>query len=52
MAKYAINYGYELPVETGQVIEAAYFGIAASTEDVIEGVRAFFERRKPEFKGK
>ncbi len=52
VAKYAINYGYELPVEAGQAIEAAYFGIATSTEDVMEGVRAFFERRKPEFKGR
>ncbi|AGK61420.1 3-hydroxyacyl-CoA dehydrogenase /Enoyl-CoA hydratase [Archaeoglobus sulfaticallidus PM70-1] len=52
VAKYAINYGYELPVEVGQAIEAAYFGIATSTEDVMEGVRAFFERRKPEFKGR
>lgn len=51
-AKYAINFGYELPAELGQVIEAAYFGIATSTEDVVEGVRAFFERRKPEFKGR
>ncbi len=51
-AKYAINFGYELPAEIGQAIEAAYFGIATGTQDVIEGVRAFFERRKPEFKGK
>lgn len=51
-AKYAINFGYELPSEIGQAIEAAYFGIATSTQDVMEGVRAFFERRKPEFKGK
>lgn len=51
-AKYAINFGYELPPEIGQVIEAAYFGIATSTQDVMEGVSAFFQRRKPEFKGK
>ena len=51
-AKYAINFGYELPAEIGQVIEAAYFGIATSTQDVMEGVSAFFQRRKPEFKGK
>ena len=51
-AKYAINFGYELPPEIGQAIEAAYFGIATSTQDVMEGVSAFFQRRKPEFKGK
>lgn len=51
-AKYAINFGYELPAEIGQVIEAAYFGIATSTQDVMEGVSAFFQRRKPEFKGR
>lgn len=52
MAKYAINFGYELPVEVGQVIESAMFGIASSTQDAKEGITAFFERRKPEFRGK
>ena len=52
VAKYAINFGYELPVEVGQALEAAYFGIVTSTQDVMEGIKAFFERRKPEFKGK
>ncbi len=52
VAKYAINFGYELPAEIGQVIEASYFGIVTSTQDVMEGVSAFFQRRKPEFKGK
>ncbi|MCD6492318.1 MAG: enoyl-CoA hydratase/isomerase family protein [Archaeoglobaceae archaeon] len=52
VAKYAINFGYELPVEIGQALEAAYFGIVTSTQDVMEGIKAFFEKRKPEFKGK
>ncbi len=52
LAKYAINFGYELPVEAGQALESAYFGVVASTEDVQEGFAAFFEKREPKFKGK
>ncbi|WP_456329698.1 3-hydroxyacyl-CoA dehydrogenase/enoyl-CoA hydratase family protein [Archaeoglobus sp.] len=51
-AKYAINFGAELPAEIGQYIEAGMFAVATSTQDVMEGVSAFFQRRKPEFKGK
>ncbi|MDI3498015.1 3-hydroxyacyl-CoA dehydrogenase/enoyl-CoA hydratase family protein [Archaeoglobus sp.] len=51
-AKYAINFGAELPAEIGQMIEAGMFAVATSTQDVVEGVSAFFQRRKPEFKGK
>ncbi|MEM2029925.1 MAG: 3-hydroxyacyl-CoA dehydrogenase NAD-binding domain-containing protein [Archaeoglobaceae archaeon] len=51
-AKFAINFGYELPTDVGKVIEVLAFGLATSTQDVIEGISAFFQRRKPEFKGK
>ncbi|WP_457590794.1 3-hydroxyacyl-CoA dehydrogenase/enoyl-CoA hydratase family protein [Geoglobus sp.] len=52
LAKYAINFGYELPVEVGQALESAYFGLVTGTQDVREGFAAFFERRKPNFTGK
>ena len=51
-AKYAINFGYELPTDIGRIIEVLAFGLALSTQDVVEGINAFFQRRKPEFKGK
>ncbi len=52
LVKFAINNGYELPVEIGQALESAYLGIVSSTEDVVEGIQAFIGKRKPEFKGK
>jgi enoyl-CoA hydratase/3-hydroxyacyl-CoA dehydrogenase len=52
VAKRAINEGSQLPLEKGLKIEAESFGTLASTEDIVEGISAFFERRKPEFKGK
>ncbi|MEZ0319771.1 MAG: enoyl-CoA hydratase-related protein [Pyrobaculum sp.] len=52
MAKYAINFGIEAPIWASMVTEATQFGILFSTEDVIEGVSAFLQKRKPQFKGK
>ena len=52
LAKHAINVGAQFPLEVGLKVEAQAFGILASAEDTMEGISAFFEKRKPEFKGK
>jgi enoyl-CoA hydratase/3-hydroxyacyl-CoA dehydrogenase len=52
LAKNAMNDGSQLPLSEGLKIESQAFGVLATTEDVIEGISAFFEKRKPEFKGK
>ena len=52
VAKRAMNEGSQLPLNEGLRMEAESFGVLAETEDIVEGISAFFERRKPEFKGK
>lgn len=39
-------------LEDGLALEASLFGKTFETEDLTEGVSAFLERRKPEFKGR
>lgn len=48
----AINRGLDVSLEEGLNIESDLFGICCSTEDKNEGVQAFLEKRKPQFKGK
>jgi len=52
LAKEALNFGTQVPLDIGLKLEAEAFGIAISTKDVMEGVSAFMSKRKPEFKGK
>lgn len=48
----AVDTGLNAGLEEGLRIEAALFGVAASTQDMREGTRAFLEKRPAEFKGK
>jgi enoyl-CoA hydratase/carnithine racemase len=48
----ALNHGLDMSLTEGSAYEANLFGLAFSTEDKKEGVSAFLEKRKPEFRGK
>jgi len=52
LLKALINNSTEAHPEVGLWQEAEAFGIVASTEDFNEGVTAFLEKRKPQYKGK
>ena len=49
-SKEAINKGADTDIETGMIIEKNLFGMCFSTKDQKEGMSAFLEKRKPEFK--
>jgi enoyl-CoA hydratase/carnithine racemase len=51
-AKYAINYGLETDLHTGMAIESNAYWVCIPTEDRLEGLAAFREKRKPVYKGK
>ena len=51
-AKYAINHGYETDINTGLAIESNAYWVCIPTEDRLEGLAAFKEKRKPVYKGK
>jgi len=51
-AKYAINYGIETDLHTGLAIESNAYWVCIPTEDRLEGLTAFREKRKPIYKGK
>jgi len=51
-AKYAINYGSEVDLHTGLAIESNAYWVTIPTEDRLEGLAAFREKRKPVYKGR
>ena len=51
-AKKAIHYGLNVDLRTGLAFEIESYNRTVVTEDRLEGVRAFGEKRKPQFKGR
>ena len=51
-AKYAINYGIEADLYTGLALESNAYWVTIPTEDRLEGLAAFREKRKPVYKGR
>ncbi len=51
MAKFAINRGMEVDMGSAMAIEEACYAQVIPTKDRIEGLTAFKEKRKPNYKG-
>jgi enoyl-CoA hydratase len=52
MTKLAVNGGLNMDIKSAMAYEARCFEILFSTEDQKEGMRAFVEKRKPNFKNR
>ncbi|UCF50534.1 MAG: enoyl-CoA hydratase/isomerase family protein [Thermoplasmatales archaeon] len=50
--KSLVNKGADIDINTACSLEISYFSSSFSTNDQKEGMKAFLEKRKPEFKGK
>ncbi|QQP58362.1 Methylglutaconyl-CoA hydratase_ mitochondrial [Caligus rogercresseyi] len=51
MSKVAVNKGMDVDLGSGLAIEEACYAQVIPTKDRIEGLTAFREKRKPQYKG-
>lgn len=51
LAKQAINQGHDLSLRDGLKLEADLFAKTFETADHVEGIKAFVEKRSPQFRG-
>jgi len=52
MIKDAVNHAYELSLQEGLILEKRNFYLTFGTEDKAEGMKAFVEKRKPQWKNR
>jgi enoyl-CoA hydratase len=52
LIKEAARASARMPLDEGLRLETSLFGLAFSSDDKVEGIAAFTERREPEFKGR
>ncbi|MGC1244270.1 MAG: enoyl-CoA hydratase-related protein [Chryseosolibacter sp.] len=52
LAKESVNRAFETPLDEGLQFERKNFYLCFSSEDQKEGMRAFIEKRKPEYRGR
>ena len=52
LAKMVVDAGFNMDLEEACNLESHAFGIGFSTEDQKEGMTAFVEKRKPNYKGR